>query len=89
MPHPSILESAKRILNENFIFPSDIIKALKRDKLAWKNYNAFSDLYKRIRVAYIDGARHRPEEFEKRLRNFIEKTRENKRIGFGGIEKYY
>jgi hypothetical protein len=31
----------------------------------------------------------RLEEFKKRLRNFIEKTRENKMIGFGGIEKYY
>ena len=29
-------------------------------------------------------------EFEKRLRNFIRKTRENKLItGYGGIEKYY
>ena len=29
-------------------------------------------------------------EFEKRLNNFISKTKENKRIvGFGGIEKYY
>jgi hypothetical protein len=50
----------------------------------------FSDTYKRIRIAYIEAARKRPEEFEKRLNNFIGKTKENKRItGFGGIEKYY
>ena len=31
-----------------------------------------------------------PEEFQKRLRSFLEKTRQNKRIlGYGGIEKYY
>jgi len=45
--------------------------------------------YKRIRIAYIDSARKRPEEFRKRLANFIKKTKENKQIGFGGIEKYY
>lgn len=45
---------------------------------------------KRIRIAYIEAARKRPEEFERRLNNFICKTKENKIIiGFGGIEKYY
>ncbi|MEM9721754.1 MAG: YdeI/OmpD-associated family protein, partial [Bacteroidota bacterium] len=48
------------------------------------------DPYKRIRIAYIESARKRPEEFAKRLRNFIEKTKEHKLIkGFGGIDKYY
>lgn len=54
------------------------------------NYLRFSEPYKRIRIAYIEAARKRPEEFEKRLKNFINKTKDNKRItGFGGIEKYY
>ena len=61
----------------------DIIARLKEDKTVWNNYQLFSDAYKRIRIAYIEAARKRPEEF-------INKTRENKRItGFGGIEKYY
>ena len=65
----------------------DIIARLKEDKTVWNNYQLFSDTYKRIRIAYIEAARKRP---EKRLNNFINKTRENKRItGFGGIEKYY
>jgi hypothetical protein len=64
----------------------DIIARLKEDKTVWNNYQLFSDTYKRIRIAYIEAARKRPEEFEKRLNNFINKTRENKRItGFGGI----
>ena len=47
-------------------------------------------IFRRIRIAYIEAARKRPEEFEKRLNNFINKTKENKMIkGFGGIEKYY
>ena len=89
MVHSSILKKAKQIASEKFVFPKGIIDAIKKDMIAWKNYTAFSDTYKRIRIAYIDGARARPEEFRKRLKNFINKTRENKQIGFGGIEKYY
>ena len=41
-------------------------------------------------MAYIDAARKRPEEFEKRLQSFLDKTRKGKKImGYGGIEKYY
>jgi uncharacterized protein YdeI (YjbR/CyaY-like superfamily) len=87
--HPSMQETAKKVLEEKFVFPLDIIDALKADETAWKNYQRFSSAYKRIRVAYIDAARKRPEEFKKRLANFIEKTKENKQIGFGGIQKYY
>ncbi len=89
MLHPSIQEAVKEILIEKFIFPDDILNEIKKDKTAWENYNKFSESYKRIRIAYIDGARKRPEEFKKRLINFIKKTRENKKAGFGGIEKYY
>lgn len=87
--HPSMLDTAKRIVEEKFLFPPDIINAIKSDNIAWENYQRFSPSYKRIRIAYIDAARNRPEEFQKRLANFIQKTSENKQIGFGGIEKYY
>jgi hypothetical protein len=73
-----------------FVFPEDILDALRQDDTVWKNYQRFSAPYQRIRVAYVDAARGRPEEFQKRLRSLIEKTRQNKRImGYGGIEKYY
>jgi uncharacterized protein YdeI (YjbR/CyaY-like superfamily) len=77
------------ILNEKFVIPEDILKAIKANREAWKNFQKFSDSYQRIRVAYIDGARKRPEEFKKRLRHFIEMTEKNKQIGYGGIEKHY
>jgi uncharacterized protein YdeI (YjbR/CyaY-like superfamily) len=89
MIHQSVKESVRQILKEKFIFPDDIINAIKKDKKAWENYQKFSEPYKRIRVAYIESARKRPEEFNKRLLNFINKTRKNKLIGFGGIEKHY
>ena len=87
--HPSIVGTAERIAKEEFMFPPDIIDALKSDEIVWEHYRKFSPSYKRIRIAYIEAARKRPEEFRKRLANFIAKTRENKLIGFGGIEKYY
>jgi len=90
MIHSEFEIKIQNVLSEPFLFPDDIIDRLKEDKIVWKNYQQFSDSYKRIRVAYIEAARIRPEEFEKRLNNFIDKTKENKKIaGFGGIEKYY
>lgn len=41
------------------------------------------------RISYIDAARLRPDEFNKRLENFIKKSEKNKLIGQGGVEKYY
>jgi uncharacterized protein YdeI (YjbR/CyaY-like superfamily) len=88
--HPSLRASAEKIVKQKFEFPKDILKEIKKDSIAWKNYQKFSDTYKRIRIAYIDGARKRPEELEKRLKNFITKTRENKLIaGYGGVGIYY
>lgn len=87
--HPSIEVAVRDILAEEYVFPQDIIDAIRKDGQAWKNYGGFSDAYKRIRIAYIDSARKRPEEFTKRLDNFIRMTGQNKKIGYGGIEKYY
>ena len=90
MIHPKVKKDVKKIIYKPYKFPNDIISAIKKDKEAWKNYQSFSDSYKRIRVAYIDSARDRPEEFKKRLENFIKKTKENKIVtAYGGSDKYY
>ncbi len=88
--HPGVREKLKDILDVEFVFPQDIIDAIREDEIAWKNYETLSGSYKRIRIAYIDAARKRPEEFQKRLANFIRKTHDKKLIrGYGGVEKYY
>lgn len=88
--HPRFEDKIQHVLSEPFTFPEDITDKLKEDKTVWENYQHFPEPYKRIRIAYIEAARKRPEEFEKRLNHFICKTKENKKItGFGGIEKYY
>jgi uncharacterized protein YdeI (YjbR/CyaY-like superfamily) len=84
-----VAETLGDVLEQEFIIPNDILNAIKADKKAWKHFQAFSDSYIRMRVAFIDGARNRPEEFKKRLRHFIKMTEQNKMFGFGGIEKHY
>ena len=85
----AVRESITGILEEKFEIPKDILKAIKANQQAWKNFQEFSDTYKRIRISFIDGARKRPAEFEKRLRYFIQMTEKNKQYGFGGIEKHF
>lgn len=88
--HPKVRPSVEDVITKPFVFPEDILDAIRADDVAWSNYTAFSEPYKRIRVAYIDAARKRPAEFGKRLENFLKKTRENKLItGYGGIDRYY
>jgi uncharacterized protein YdeI (YjbR/CyaY-like superfamily) len=84
-----VTETLGEILNEEFVIPPDILKAIQANNEAWKNFQKFSDSYIRIRIAFIDGARKRPAEFQKRLRHFLEMTEKNKVFGFGGIEKHY
>jgi len=80
----------QEIIQKKFIFPEDIIRELKSQNVVWENFQNFSEPYKRIRIAYIESARKRPDEFKKRLHHFMDKTKDNKLIkGFGGIDKYY
>jgi uncharacterized protein YdeI (YjbR/CyaY-like superfamily) len=88
--HPSVRDVVLPTIMAPYIFPEDILAELRQDENVWAHFSAFPDGYKRIRVAYIDAARKRPAEFQRRLASFLKKTRENQRIsGFGGIEKYY
>ncbi|MFH0869886.1 MAG: YdeI/OmpD-associated family protein [archaeon] len=66
---------------EKFIIAPDILKALKADKQAWKNFQDFSEGYKRVRIGYIEHSRERGDIFQNRLDNFIRMTKKNKRFG--------
>lgn len=89
MIHPKVRDAILDVIKEPYEFPEDIVEAIKSDQVVWQNYVKFPEAYKRIRLAYIHAARKRPMEFKKRLENFISKTRVNKLIGYGGIDKYY
>lgn len=85
----AVVATLGNLLEETFEIPRDILKAIQANPKAWKNFQGLSEAYIRIRIAFIDGARQRPDEFKKRLRYFIAMTQKDKRFGFGGIEKYY
>jgi len=85
---PEVLANLEEVDLVRFEFPEDIMAALRENKQAWENFQIYSGSYQRIRIAYIDGARNRPGEYEKRLRHFLKKTEQNKQFGFG-IEDYY
>jgi uncharacterized protein YdeI (YjbR/CyaY-like superfamily) len=84
-----VLVSLGEMLKAEAPIPADILRAIKRNKKAWENFQQFSDSYRRIRIAFIYGARRRPAEFRKRLNYFIKMSAANRQFGFGGIEKYY
>jgi len=84
----SVRKEVGNLENEKFVFPEDIIKEISNDKKAWKNYQKFSEAYKRIRVAFIDGSRKRPDVFNQRLKYFIKMCSQNKQYGIKGIEKF-
>ena len=73
---------------ENFRIPPDIERALRENPVVWENFQRYAPLYRRIRIAFVEDARDRPEEFRKRLAHLIERTEKNKQYGFG-IESYY
>jgi uncharacterized protein YdeI (YjbR/CyaY-like superfamily) len=67
---------------DDFVVPADILKRIKSDAETWRNFQALPDEYTRIRIAYIDGARKRQDEFEKRLGHFLKMTKQGKRFGW-------
>lgn len=90
MIHSTLTSHIEEVLAVRFEFPKQIIDQLKKDEKVWSNYINFPEPYKRIRLAYILAAEKRPDEFTKRLNNFMAKTADNKLIkGHGGIDKYY
>jgi uncharacterized protein YdeI (YjbR/CyaY-like superfamily) len=86
---PSVEALIKDIISEEFVVPRDILDAIRTNQEAWVNFHKFSPQYQRIRVAYVEGARNRPDEFRKRLTNLVKMSAKNRHFGFGGIEKHY
>jgi uncharacterized protein YdeI (YjbR/CyaY-like superfamily) len=74
--HKGAIRESKR-----WSVPSDILEALQNDALAWKHFRKLPLTYRRIRIAFIEGARKRPEIFKRRLGYFIKMTARNKRFG--------
>ncbi len=73
---------------DEFQIPPDILAALQARPGAWEFFRTTSLSYQRIRAAYVEGARARSDEFEKRLGNLVDKSARARQFGYG-IEDYY
>jgi Bacteriocin-protection, YdeI or OmpD-Associated len=69
------------LLNAKFIVAEDIMDVLRANPAAWSNFLEFPDLYRRVRIGYIEEMRKNLNEFDRRLQNFVSKTADNKMFG--------
>lgn len=73
----------ERDMDPDFTIPDGILKAIKKNKEAWKYFQKLPESYKRVRIAYIKSRkRHSTGMYQKALKHFIKKTAAGKRIGF-------
>ncbi|MEM6646880.1 MAG: YdeI/OmpD-associated family protein [Bacteroidota bacterium] len=86
--HPWVEGDLQSARPETFEIPGDIRAALEAREGAWAFFSGTSPAYQRIRAAYVDHARKRPGEFEKRLNNLVAKSAQQKQFGYG-IEDYF
>lgn len=83
------LEAVAHVFNSakskaaRFIIPPAILKAIKANPIAWKNFQKLPASYKRIRIAFIESRkRHGQDFYRKALRHFITMTAQNRRFGY-------
>ena len=69
---------------EAFSIAPDLEAVLRSDPQVWQHFQAFSSLYQRIRIGYIEEMRSNQPVFDSRLRHFLKRTRSNQQ--FGGLE---
>ena len=66
---------------KKLIIAQDILKALKTNKQAWKNFQNFAEGYKRVRIGFIESRRrHGNEIFQKSLNYFIKMTAKTRNL---------
>ncbi len=78
-------DSGRKVLPDmnidSFVIDKIILEKLNFDETTYKNYMAFPELYKRIRIDNIQNVKNHPELFQKRLLKFLQNTKINKMYG--------
>ena len=64
-----------------FEIPKDILVAIKSEPDAWEFFTKLPALYIRVRIGYVEETRTKPNEFNRRLQNFVLKTAAGKMFG--------
>ena len=78
---PAGLAAIGSLAAPRLVIAPDIKAALEKDPAAWKHFRRFPVAYRRIRIAFVEGARGRPAEFRKRLRHLVRRSAKNERFG--------
>ena len=78
---PAGLAAIGSLAAPRLVIAPDIRAALEKDPAAWKHFRRFPVAYRRIRIAFVEGARGRPAEFRKRLRHLVRRSAKNERFG--------
>lgn len=78
---PAGLAAIGSLTAPRLVISSDIKASLESDSIAWKRFRRYPIAYRRIRIAFVEGARRRPAEFRRRLRNLVRKSAKNERFG--------
>jgi uncharacterized protein YdeI (YjbR/CyaY-like superfamily) len=65
----------------DFHLAPDIEDALRSNPEVWEHYQQFDEQYRRLRIAFIEEARSRPDFFRTRLNYFLKMTAKGKRYG--------
>jgi uncharacterized protein YdeI (YjbR/CyaY-like superfamily) len=84
----AVLATVEPVLREPFSASSDVLAALQEDATGWVHFQRYSPAYQRIRIAYVESARARPEDFDRRLRHLRRMNAKDRQFGHG-IETYF
>lgn len=58
-----------------FVIDAEILQALKKDGVVWKNFCAFPALYQRVRIDTIQIKKKQPQLYQSRLQKLIDNTK--------------
>jgi uncharacterized protein YdeI (YjbR/CyaY-like superfamily) len=75
------LEAIGSLRPTRLVVAPDVKAALQREPLAWRHFQRFPIAYRRIRLAFVEGARRRPDEFKRRLGHLVRRSAKNERFG--------
>ncbi|MCL2256088.1 MAG: YdeI/OmpD-associated family protein [Firmicutes bacterium] len=75
-------EGRRRMPDRVFAVIPEVLESLKECPQAWENYQRLPEIYKRVRIDNIQSHFNIDEQtYERRLKKFIDNTRENKIFG--------
>jgi uncharacterized protein YdeI (YjbR/CyaY-like superfamily) len=78
---PAGLAAIGSLTAPRLVIAADIKAALEKDPVAGKRFRRFPIAYRRIRIAFVEGARGRPAEFRRRLDYLVRKSAQNEQFG--------